>query len=48
MIRRFREPANGLTHLAGAALALLTLAVLLILAIRSGSPRAIVAFAISA
>ncbi len=46
MIRRLREPDNGLTHLAGACLAAFALIVLVGLAVRSGSPRHIVAFAI--
>lgn len=44
MVRRFREPDNGLTHLAGAVLALATLGVLVGLALRAGSPRLLVAF----
>ncbi len=46
MIRRLREPDNGLTHLAGACLAAFAFIVLVGLAVRSGSPRHIVAFAI--
>ncbi len=45
-MRRLREPDNGLTHLAGALLALVALVVLVGLALRVGSPRHIVAFAI--
>ena len=46
MIRRFREPDNSLTHLAGVLLSLVTLGVLLMLALRAASPRAVAAFAI--
>jgi hemolysin III len=46
MIRRFREPDNGLTHLAGAALALAASGLLLGLALRTGSSRHVVAFAV--
>ena len=46
VIRRFREPDNGLTHLAGALLALVALGVLLGLALRAGSPRHVVAFTV--
>ena len=46
MIRRMREPANGLTHLIGAALAVVALIVLVTLAIRAGSPRHLIAFSI--
>ncbi len=46
MIRRFREPDNGLTHLAGALLSLVALGVLLGLALQTGSPRHIIAFTI--
>lgn len=46
MLRRLREPDNGATHLAGAALALVALGILLVLGIRAGSPRHLVAFAI--
>ncbi len=46
MIRRLREPDNGLTHLVGALLSLVALGILLTLAWRAGSPRAVVAFAV--
>ena len=46
MIRRFREPDNGLTHLAGALLSLVALVVLVFLAFRAGTPRHIVAFTV--
>jgi hemolysin III len=46
VIRRLREPANSLTHLAGAVLSLVALGALLTLALRAGSPRHLVAFAI--
>ena len=46
VLRRFREPANGLTHLAGALLALVALGALLVLAVRAGSARAVLAFAV--
>jgi hemolysin III len=45
-IRRLREPDNGLTHLAGAALALAACGALLTLALGTGSPRHVVAFAV--
>ena len=38
MIRRLREPDNGLTHLAGALLALAVLVVLVRLGLAAGSP----------
>jgi hemolysin III len=46
VIRRIREPDNGLTHLAGALLSALALVVLVALAVRVGSLRHVVAFAI--
>jgi hemolysin III len=46
MIRRVREPDNGLTHLAGAALAIGALGVLVGLALRAGSHRHLVAYAV--
>ncbi len=46
MIRRFREPDNGLTHLIGAFFALVALAVMVYLGIRVGSVRHLIAFAI--
>lgn len=46
MIRRFREPDNGLTHAVGAALAVIAAVVLIALAIPTQSPRHIIAFAI--
>lgn len=46
MIKRFREPDNGLTHLAGAVLSMAALVVLVALALRAGTPRHIVAFTI--
>jgi hemolysin III len=46
VIRRLREPANSLTHLTGAVLSLVALGALLTLALRAGSPRHLVAFAI--
>lgn len=46
MFRSIREPANGLTHLAGAALALGALVLLVRLALGTGSVSALVAFAV--
>ncbi len=46
MIRRLREPDNALTHLAGAALAVVALVVLVRLGLRAGTPRHLVAFAV--
>ncbi len=46
MIRRLREPDNGLTHLAGAFLAVVAFGVLMGLALHVGSPRHVVAFGI--
>jgi hemolysin III len=46
MVKRLREPDNGLTHLAGMALAIVALVLLLALALRTGSLRHIVAYAI--
>ena len=46
MFRHIREPANGLTHLAGAALALGTLVLLVRLALGTGSVSALVAFVV--
>src|SRR5690348_6296234 len=46
MILRLREPDNGLTHLAGALLALVAFGVLLALGLHAGTPRHVVAFAI--
>lgn len=46
MIRRFREPDNGLTHLAGALLATIACVVLVRLALQVGTMRHVVAFAI--
>jgi hemolysin III len=42
----FREPVNGLTHLAGAVLSVIGLVILLVIAIGNGSARQIVAFSI--
>ena len=42
----FREPVNGLTHLAGAILSMIGLVVLLVVAIGNGSVRQIVGFSI--
>jgi hemolysin III len=42
----FREPVNGLTHLAGAVLSVIGLVILLMIAIGNGSARQIVAFSI--
>ena len=44
--RRLREPVNGLTHLAGALLAVVTLAVLMAMAIWMGKVRHLIAFVI--
>src|SRR6266566_421807 len=41
-----REPVNGLTHLAGAALSAVGLAVLLVIAVENRSARQVVAFSI--
>ena len=41
-----REPVNGLTHLAGAILSVVGLIVLLLVAIKNGSVRQVVAFSI--
>ena len=41
-----REPVNGLTHFAGAALSIAGLVVLLLIAVENGSSRQIVAFSI--
>ncbi|HWJ39880.1 MAG TPA: hemolysin III family protein, partial [Candidatus Limnocylindrales bacterium] len=41
-----REPVNGLTHLLGAALSIAGLVVLLVIAVKNGSTRQIVAFSI--
>jgi hemolysin III len=46
VMRRIREPDNGLTHLLGAVLALASCGVLLALALRTGSSRHVVAFAV--
>jgi hemolysin III len=46
MIRRFREPDNGLTHLAGALLAVAACVVLVRLALQAGTTRHLIAFAI--
>jgi hemolysin III len=46
VIRRLREPDNGLTHLAGALLALAALVVLVRLGLAAGTPRHLVAFAV--
>jgi hemolysin III len=43
---RVREPDNGLTHLAGAILAVVALGILLALGLRAGTPRHVVAFGI--
>ena len=45
-MRRLREPANGLTHLAGALLAAVALGVLVALALDTGSLRHLVAYAV--
>ncbi len=37
MTRRLREPANGLTHLAGVLLSLVALAALVAIGVRSGT-----------
>jgi hemolysin III len=44
MIRRFREPDNGLTHLAGALLAVAACVVLVRLALEVGTLRHLIAF----
>jgi hemolysin III len=44
--RRWREPVNGLTHLAGAALSVVALAVLIGLALYGGKTRHLIAFII--
>src|SRR5256885_7146890 len=41
-----REPVNGLTHLAGAVLSVVGLAVLLMIAIENGSTRQLVGFSV--
>jgi hemolysin III len=46
MIRRFREPDNGLTHLAGALLAVAACVVLVRLALEVGTLRHLIAFGI--
>ena len=46
MIRRFREPDNGLTHLAGALLAVVACGVLVRLALEVGTLRHLIAFGI--
>lgn len=46
MIRKLREPVNGLTHLAGAVLSVVGLVILLLIAIRNRSVRQIVGFSI--
>lgn len=46
MIRRFREPDNGLTHLAGALFALVAFAVMVYLATRVGSARHVISYAV--
>ena len=45
-MRRLREPANGLTHLAGALLAVAALAALLRLAAGAGTARHVVVYAV--
>lgn len=45
MVRQFREPDNGLTHLAGALLAVIACAVLVRLALDAGTLRHLIAFA---
>lgn len=45
-LQRLREPVNGLTHLAGALLAVIVLAVLVVMAIWMGKVRHLVAFSI--
>ncbi len=45
-MRRLREPANGLTHLAGALLAVAALTTLLRLAADAGTARHVVAYAV--
>jgi hemolysin III len=46
IITKLREPANGLTHLAGVCLSVVALGVLLWLGIRAGDPRAVIGFTI--
>ncbi len=46
MIRRLREPANGLTHLAGALLSVVALVALVRLALGAGTIRHLVAFVV--
>lgn len=46
MIRKMREPVNGLTHIAGAVLAVVGLVVLLWMAIDAGKPKHMVAFGV--
>lgn len=46
LLRSLREPVNGLTHLAGAVLALVGLVVLLWMAISAGKVRLVVAFCV--
>lgn len=45
-LRRLREPVNGLTHLAGAAAAVVVLAVLVWLALSHGKVRHLIAFSV--
>ena len=46
VVRRWREPVNGLTHLAGAALSVVVLVVLVGLALYFGKVRHLIAFAV--
>jgi hemolysin III len=46
VVRRWREPVNGFTHLAGAALSVVVLAVLVGLALYFGKLRHLIAFAV--
>jgi len=45
-MNRFREPANGLTHLIGAVLSVVALGILLVIGIRGGDMRQTIGFAI--